>query len=156
KKLESARRARRRTPRLVSAPPPARRRAPVSQRCAFHIPRPELTQTHLLVGGPTIPFAHPLVPAASLATVVLGGGVSSRLWRDVRERRGLAYHVGTALTLHKEAGIAFIEAATAPANLGKLVKTAARIVKRLVEDGVTTAELQRAKNQIRGEVALSL
>src|SRR5262249_6255194 len=42
-------------------------------------------------GSPTIGYAHPLVPAASLVTVVLGGGVSSRLWRDVRENRGLAY-----------------------------------------------------------------
>src|SRR5256885_11950112 len=38
--------------------------------------------------------------------IFLGGGVSSRLWRDVRENRGLAYHVGTALTLHRDAGVA--------------------------------------------------
>ncbi|HEX2798509.1 MAG TPA: insulinase family protein, partial [Thermoanaerobaculia bacterium] len=50
------------------------------------------------------------VPAAWIATEVLGGGVSSRLWRDVRERRGLAYAVGTGLTLHREAGVALVSA----------------------------------------------
>src|SRR5207253_7358832 len=122
--LEKARRARRSRWRLRPSAPAVP--TPVAERCAFHLPRPELTQTHVLIGAPTIPYGHPLVPAASLATVVLGGGVSSRLWRDVRERRGLAYHVGTALTLHRQAGIAFIEAATAPANLPRLVRKIGR------------------------------
>ncbi len=153
-RLEKARRARRgrRRPRASRATG----RAPVAERCVFHLPRPELTQTHLLIGSPTIPYGHPLVPAASLASVVLGGGVSSRLWLDVRERRGLAYHVGTSLTLHRQAGVAFIEAATAPANLTKLVRSAGRVVKRLLEDGATKRELARAKDQVRAEVALSL
>jgi predicted Zn-dependent peptidase len=165
-RLEKARRARRR-PRaaaghrggVAGGPPHAPGRpqsVPVAERCAFHLPRPELTQTHVLLGTQTIPWAHPLVPAASLAITVLGGGVSSRLWRDVRERKGLAYHVGTALTLHRQAGIAFIEAATAPANLPRLLRTAGRVVRRMLEDGITTAELVRAKNQVRAEVALGL
>lgn len=137
-------------------PPPESNRRPHAARCAFQVDRPELKQIHLLMGAPTIAFGHPLMHAAHLATVVLGGGVSSRLWRDVRERRGLAYHVGTSLTLHRHAGISLIEAATAPRNLVRLVRTAGRSVRRFVENGVTPAELDRAKNQIRAEVALSL
>ena len=135
------------------APPPAKPRA---ARSVFHLARPELQQTHVLVGGPTIPFGHPLVPAAWIATEVLGGGVSSRLWRDVRERRGLAYSIGAGLTLHRPAGVALVSAATQPKNLARLVATTARALRRFREDGVTRAELSRARNQFHAEAALSL
>jgi predicted Zn-dependent peptidase len=149
---------RRRPPSPVSPASPAGRpgRRPHPARCLLHIPRPELTQTHLLVGAPTIAYGHPLMAAASLAALILGGGVSSRLWRVVRERHGLAYHVGSGLSLHREAGVSLIEAATAPKNLPRLVRTAARVLKRFVSDGVSPAELQRAKNQVRVEIALGL
>jgi len=129
---------------------------PRSAHCAFHLARPELQQSHLLVGWPTIPFGHPLVPAAWIATEVLGGGVSSRLWRDVRERRGLAYSVGTGLTLHRAAGVALVSAATQPKNLARLVATTARALRRFREGGITRAELRRTKNQFHAEAALSL
>ncbi len=149
-------RARARGPRAATAG-----RAPVAvkpraARSAFHLARPELQQTHLLVGGPTIPFGHPLVPAAWIATEVLGGGVSSRLWRDVRERRGLAYSIGTGLTLHRAAGVSLVSAATQPKNLARLVATTARALRRFREDGITRAELSRARNQFHAEAALSL
>lgn len=156
--VEQIARARARSTRLsaapaASAPSPGKPRA---ARCAFHLERPELQQTHLLVGGPTIPYGHPLVPAAWIATEVLGGGVSSRLWRDVRERRGLAYSIGTGLTLHRAAGVSLVSAATQPKNLARLVATTARALKRFREDGITRAELHRARNQFHAEAALSL
>jgi predicted Zn-dependent peptidase len=138
-----------------AAPTPAPGK-PRSARCVFHLARPELQQTHLLVGGPTIPFCHPLVPAAWIATEVLGGGVSSRLWRDVRERRGLAYSIGTNLTLHRAAGVSLVSAATQPKNLARLVATTARALRRFREDGITRQELSRARNQFHAEAALSL
>jgi len=145
-------------PARAAERPAARRpaRRPRSAGCLIHIPRPELTQTHLLVGAPTIRYGHPLMAAASLAALILGGGVSSRLWRVVRERHGLAYHVGSGLSLHREAGVSLIEAATAPENLPRLVRTAAREVKRFLSDGISRAELSRAKNQVRVEIALGL
>jgi predicted Zn-dependent peptidase len=129
---------------------------PRAARPVFHLSRPELQQTHLLVGGPAFPAAHPLVPAAFLATEILGGGVSSRLFRDVRERRGLAYAIGADLSLHREAGAALVSAATHPKNLARLVATTARALRRFREDGMTRAELLRAKSQFRSEGALSL
>lgn len=129
---------------------------PVARRCAVEIPRPDLSQTHVLVGAPTIPFSHRLRPAASIVMTVLGGGVSSRLWRDVRERKGLAYHVGAALTLHREAGISIVEAATHPRNLRRLVRTTGRLLREMRNSGLSRAEIRRAKDQIRSEVALSL
>jgi predicted Zn-dependent peptidase len=150
--------ARARAPRHAAAPaaPVSAPGKPRSARCAFHLARPDLQQTHLLVGGPTIPFRHPLVPAAWIAAEVLGGGVSSRLWRDVRERRGLAYSIGTGLTLHRAAGVSLVSAATQPRNLARLVTTTARALRRLREEGITRAELRLAKNQFHAEAALSL
>jgi zinc protease len=74
----------------------------------------------------------------------------------VRERRGLAYAVGTGLTLHREAGVAYVSAATQPKNLSRLVATTARALRRFREEGVTRSELLRAKRQFHAEAALSL
>jgi len=138
-------------------PPPSRPRGrPRARRLAFEVPRPDLSQAHLLVGAPTIPHGHPLRAAATVAITVLGGGVSSRLWREVRERKGLAYGVGAGLTLHREAGLALVEAATHPKNLRKLVRTTGRLLREFRSGGLTRAELRRGKDQIRSEVALSL
>ena len=129
---------------------------PSPERCAVAIPRAELGQAHLLVGAPAaLRWADARVPAAWIAAEILGGGVSSRLWRDVRERRGLAYHVGANLSLHREASLALIAAATRPENLARLVRTTGRVLGRLLKDGVTRAELARAKNQFEAEAALA-
>ncbi len=129
---------------------------PRARRCAVEVRRADLAQAHLLVGAPTIPFDHPLRAAVSIAVTVLGGGVSSRLWRDIRERKGLAYNVGAGLSLHREAGLALVEAATHPKNLQKLARTTGRLLRALAASGLSRAELSRAKDQIRAEVALSL
>ena len=152
--LERERRRRRR-PSPV-APVAVAGGRPRATRCAFHIPRPDQNQTHLLVGTPAPAFGDRLVPAAWLLSVVLGGGVSSRLWRRVRERHGLAYQVGAGLTLHREGGMALIEAATAPKKLPRLVRATGSVLRELRRAGVTRAELRRAKDQVRAEVAMSL
>jgi predicted Zn-dependent peptidase len=143
----------------ASARPAAARRrgtAPRPARCAVAIPRADLVQAHLVVGA-SAPFgwADRRVPSAWIAAQVLGGGVSSRLWREVRESRGLAYDVGSHLSLHRDAGLALITAATQPENLGRLVVTTGRVLGRLLRDGVTRAELSRAKSQLAAEVVLS-
>jgi len=135
---------------------PSGPRSPKAARCAFHIPRPDLNQTHLLVGTPAPAYADRQVPAAWLLSVVLGGGVSSRLWRRVRERHGLAYQVGAGLTLHRDGGMALIEAATAPKKLPKLVRATGSVLRELRAAGITRAELRRAKDQMRAEIAMSL
>ena len=155
KALERERRKRRRSA-LAALAPAAAPRSPRASRCAFHIPRPDLNQTHLLVGTPAPAYADRSVPAAWLLSVVLGGGVSSRLWRRVRERHGLAYQVGAGLTLHRDGGMALIEAATAPRKLPKLVRATGAVLRELRAAGITRAELRRAKDQMRAEIAMSL
>ncbi|MBL8115565.1 MAG: insulinase family protein [Acidobacteria bacterium] len=142
--------------RPARAPLAPRRMAPRAKRCEVNLVRPGLTQSHLLLATPGFGYAEALVPAASVVTTVLGGGVSSRLWREVREKNGLAYHVGAGLTLHRDGGLCVIEAATSPENLGKLVKRIAATVRKACSEGITAAELARAKGQITSEIALSL
>ena len=147
-----------RTRRPAPRPAPVRPRGgvPRSVRCSIALPRADLGQAHLVVGSPApLRWADPRVPAAWIAAEVLGGGVSSRLWRDVRERQGLAYHVGAHVSLHRDAGLALITAATHPENLARLVRTTGRVLGGLLRDGVTRAELSRAKNQFAAEAALS-
>lgn len=155
KLLSTERRKRRHAPAVLGPSAPARR-SPRATRCAFHIPRPDLNQSHLLVGTPAPAYADRQVPAAWLLSIVLGGGVSSRLWRRVRERHGLAYHVGAGLTLHRDGGMALIEAATAPKKLPKLVRATGAVLRELRRSGITRAELRRAKDQVRAEIAMSL
>ncbi|MGE5346034.1 MAG: M16 family metallopeptidase [Acidithiobacillales bacterium] len=155
RRLEGRRRRRSGRPAGLDVPPRLRRE-PRARRCAVEIPRPDLSQAHLIVGAPTIPFSHRLRSAASIVVTVLGGGVSSRLWRDVRERKGLAYQVGAGLTLHREAGISLVEAATHPKNLRRLVRTTGRLLREIRDGGLSRSELRRAKDQIRAELALSL
>jgi len=155
-KLLSAERRKRRHAAVPVGPAAPARTTPRGNRFAFHIPRPDLNQTHLLVGTPAPAYADRIVPAAWLLSVVLGGGVSSRLWRRVRERHGLAYQVGAGLTLHRDGGMALIEAATAPKKLPKLVRATGSVLRELRQAGITRAELRRAKDQVRAEVAMSL
>ncbi len=155
-KLLSAERKKRRHAAGPFGPAVAARPSPRATRCAFHIPRLDLTQSHLLVGTPAPAYADRMVPAAWLLSVVLGGGVSSRLWRRVRERHGLAYHVGAGLTLHRDGGMALIEAATAPKKLPKLVRATGAVLRELRGTGITRSELRRAKDQVRAEIAMSL
>ncbi len=154
--LLSAERKKRRHAAGPLGPAAGARPSPTATRCAFHIPRLDLTQTHLLVGTPAPAYADRQVPAAWLLSVVLGGGVSSRLWRRVRERHGLAYHVGAGLTLHRDGGMALIEAATAPKKLPKLVRATGAVLRELRNTGITRSELRRAKDQVRAEIAMSL
>jgi predicted Zn-dependent peptidase len=63
--------------------------------------------------------------------------------------------VGAHVSLHRDAGLALITAATHPKNLARLVRTTGRVLGRLLRDGVTRAELSRAKNQFAAEAALS-
>ncbi|MCC6130158.1 MAG: insulinase family protein [Acidobacteria bacterium] len=129
---------------------------PKVRTASFFIEKPELSQTHVLAGAEAFPHTHRAVPAAWLLSTILGGGVSSRLWRNVRDKRGLAYHVGSTLALFRQTGLIQIEAATAPEKLRKLIKTLGTVLRHVRESGVTKHELKHAKDQVRAEVELSL
>jgi predicted Zn-dependent peptidase len=94
--------------------------------------------------------------ALALLESILGGGCSSRLFQEVREKRGLAYHVASGLTVHRTAGLLIIHAATSPSTAGEVLRLTLREIADIVENGVTEEELQRAQSQMRASILLSL
>ncbi|HEX2054486.1 MAG TPA: pitrilysin family protein [Actinomycetota bacterium] len=111
---------------------------------------------HLIVGGLGYPSRHPLRFAWGVLDTLLGGGMSSRLFQEIREIRGLAYSVFSYRNLFTETGAYGIYAGTAPGNAQEVVKLITREMDVMLESGVTEAELQRAKGHMKGAVVLTL
>lgn len=113
-------------------------------------------QAHIVVGGPAYPRDHPDRFAWGVLDNLLGGAMSSRLFQEVRERRGLAYSVYSYRSVFSETGLYGIYAGTAPGNAVEVLRIIADELDSLVQDGVTEEELERAKGHTRGGLVLSL
>lgn len=95
-------------------------------------------------------------PVLSVLNAVLGGGMSSRLFQEVRERRGLAYAVSSFAPAYLDNGAFGVYAGCAPDNVAGVVEIIDAEFARMVDDGITEDELRRAKGQIEGALTLSL
>jgi predicted Zn-dependent peptidase len=115
-----------------------------------------LGQAHLCLGveGPSQSSGRRY--AANLLDIVLGGGMSSRLFQEVREKRGLAYSIASSLNSFRLGGYETIYAACAPKNLGRLLEVTLRELKRLKHEGVRPRELAWAKENLKGNMMLAL
>jgi predicted Zn-dependent peptidase len=87
---------------------------------------------------------------------VLGGGMSSRLFQNIREQQGLAYAVFSELSPYRDTGCLSIYAGTSIESAGKVVESIIKEFRQLKEDGVSDEELQRAKDHLKGSLMLSL
>lgn len=114
------------------------------------------SQTHIVLGSPTIGYHDSRRHAMVLLSVVLGGGMSSRLFQRVREELGLAYSVYTFQTFFADCGLQGVYVGTAPktadAALGAIEKELAEVVK----NGLPDDEIAQGKGQLKGQVTLSL
>jgi predicted Zn-dependent peptidase len=115
-----------------------------------------LEQVHVCLGvaGPSASSERRY--AASLLDLVLGGGMSSRLFQEVREKRGLAYSVASSLNSHRLGGYETITAACAPRNLERLLDVTLRELKKLKQEGIREKELDWAKENLKGNLILAL
>ena len=128
---------------------------PVMQPPAYkHVTNRELTQTHVVFGGPGVSHADPRRDALALVSTVLGGGMSSRLFQTVREELGLAYAVHTTQSVHVDAGTHGVYLASAPKTARKAADAVRQEYVRLQREGLPDAELAAAKRQLRGQVLL--
>jgi predicted Zn-dependent peptidase len=118
--------------------------------------RRDLSQEYFCVGGEGLPFASRERYAVLLLNTLLGGGTSSRLFQRVREERGLAYSIYSFADFCADSGLFGTFAATVPGNAETVVELILREYRRVVRDGVTGAELQSAKRQLRGGLLFSL
>ncbi len=135
---------------VPSASPP-----PEAHRGVFAYEKP-LEQIHLCLGLPGISQAAPQRYAAYLLNTILGGGMSSRLFQEVRERRGRAYSVYSFLSSYRDAGYLGIYVGTAPEWANEVVGIVLAELRGLLRDGLRPGELTRAKNQLKGNMLLGL
>ncbi len=129
----------------------------ISQSRPFllNVPRKDLQQASLVLGFPAPGHRSPDRAATHLLSHVLGGGMASRLFLELRERRGLCYQVGSYLSPYADTGALQISASCAPAQLRELVKRTMAECARIRHLGVAADELDRAKLQARTGLVFS-
>ena len=113
-------------------------------------------QAHLILGGPSLTRDDDRRYALLIADHVLGGGMSSRLFLEIRESRGLAYAVHAFRMPFTDAGANAVYVGTTPSQTAEVLKLVRGEMDRIMESGVTDDELQRAKGHMKGSLAISL
>ncbi len=115
----------------------------------------ELDQVHVTLGFPSVPYGDPDYYAALLLSTLLGGGMSSRLFQEIRERRGLVYSIYAFTAPFMDGGLFGIYAGTGEAEAGELVPVTLEELRRVQRD-VSQAELDRARAQVKAGLLMSL
>lgn len=116
----------------------------------------DLEQVHICLGTRLLPQNHPNRFAAYLLNMILGGGMSSRLFQSIRENLGLAYSVYSSVDAHTDAGALVIYAAVAPADTRQAVDEILKELARFRMQPLLPEELEVAKDQLQGNILLSL
>ncbi|TFD26807.1 M16 family metallopeptidase [Cryobacterium cryoconiti] len=143
----------------VLAPPVGRRSgvpATLAQGAPVSIVRRPLEQANILMGFPGLLATDDRRVTMSVLNSVFGGGMSSRLFQEVREKRGLAYSVYSFAPGYSDAGLFGMYAGCTPAKAGQVAELMLGELHRLAEHGVTPDEMKRAAGQLSGASALAL
>jgi predicted Zn-dependent peptidase len=113
-------------------------------------------QAHLILGSPSITRNDDRRFALSLVDHIVGGGMSSRLFYEIRETRGLAYAVHTFRLPFSDAGASGTYVGTTPRQVDEVLRIVRDQLGLVTESGVTPEELDRAKGHVKGSLAISL
>jgi predicted Zn-dependent peptidase len=116
----------------------------------------ELEQSHVCLGTSGYQQDHPDRYASYVLNIVLGGSMSSRLFQNVREKRGLAYAVFSGLVSYRDAGSMTVYAGCANSAVGELIDVVIAELRRLKAETLPEPELRRAKDHLKGSLMLSL
>jgi predicted Zn-dependent peptidase len=116
----------------------------------------KVDQSQLMLGFPGLPYNDKNESVLDVLSTILGGAMSSRLFVEVRERRGLAYMVRSSGTAFRDTGVFYIQAGLDPARMAEAIKVIKEQLQKLKDEKVTEAELEDAKNNIAGGIALSM
>jgi len=130
--------------------------AEADERPVVNVTRRDTEQAHLVFGGHALRRDDDRRWALTVVDHVLGGGMSSRLFREIREQRGLAYAVHSFRMPFRDAGAFAIYVGTTPTQTSEVLKLVRSELDRMMQDGLTVAELERAKGHVAGSLALSL
>jgi predicted Zn-dependent peptidase len=116
----------------------------------------DLEQTHLCLGMPCVSQLEPEWFAAYLLHTALGGGMSSRLFQEIRERRGLAYDVTSFLSAYRDTGYLGVYVTTSAECVQEVMEVACSTLRQVAKAGISAEELRRAKGHAKGSLLLGL
>lgn len=136
--------------------PKKRQISPPRPRAHIQVKEKQLEQVHLILGTKGLAVSHPERYVFSILNTILGGGMSSRLFQEIREKRGLAYSVYSFISSFFDSGILGIYVGTADNALNRVLQILLREIRNLTEDYPKPKELASAKEQLKGNLLLSL
>lgn len=139
--------------------PVARRtteRAEIQGSHGVQVIRRAVEQANILVGCPSIVATDERRFVMSVLNAVLGGGMSSRLFQEIREKRGLVYSTYSFSASYADAGYFAMYAGCSPSKAGQVIELLGAELDRLAADGITEDELRRAIGQLSGGLVLAL
>jgi predicted Zn-dependent peptidase len=128
---------------------------PVGQR-SLGLLEKDLEQVHFCLGTRALPQDHPNRFACYLLNAIFGGSMSSRLFQKVREEAGLAYSIYSYLNSHSDAGALVVYGSTSPEDTPQAIDITLKEFKRLHTELVSEDQLRAAKEQVKGNLLLSL
>jgi predicted Zn-dependent peptidase len=128
----------------------------VPTRTARIVEHKDTEQAHLVLGCPGIGRLDERRFALSVLNNVLGGGMSSRLFQEIRERRGLAYSVYSYASQYADSGLFAVYAGCAPGKADEVLELVRAELAKIASGGVTEAELARGKGMTKGAFVLDL
>ncbi len=143
----------------VDASPVARRDASeglIERGSPLVVVKRPIEQANILLGVPGIAAADDRRSTMAVLNSILGGGMSSRLFQEIREKRGLAYSVYSFSPSYSDTGLFGLYAGCSPAKAGQVAELLLGEFRKLADDGVTDEEMRRATGQLSGASALAL
>jgi predicted Zn-dependent peptidase len=116
----------------------------------------ELEQSHICLGASSYPQNHDARYASYVLNTILGASMSSRLFQNIREKRGLCYSVFSGINAYRDAGSFTVYAGCANDAVGEVIDLTVKELRIIKEAPVSDSELRRAKDHLKGSVMLSL
>lgn len=133
---------------------PPRSERPRANRGVF-VSQRDIEQVHLCVAFPAPSKKDPARRAAKVLRTIAGGGMSSRLFQEVREKRGLAYSIHSSLSTFSDAGMFRVYGGTTPEKVPELLQVTLSVLREMRDGGITDEELSRGKEQLKGHLLLN-
>ncbi len=121
----------------------------------IHVSKKQVDQVQLMLGFPAYEYGNKKNIVLGVLNTILGGSMSSRLFTEIREKRGLAYTVRSGGDTYRDAGYSYVRAGVEPKNINKTIAVVKKELEKLVKKGVSKRELADAKTHIRGATQLS-
>jgi predicted Zn-dependent peptidase len=130
--------------------------SPAAERPGVLNREKQLEQAHLCIGGPAIGLSHELRYASYVMNTALGGGMSSRLFQEVREKRGRVYSIYSFMSSFIDCGYFAVYAGTSPEWVDEVIEVTLGELRKLAREGLMPHELVRSRSQIKGNMLLGM